>query len=72
MRIKSDKQYNSSDVELMYKYFKDIFSSLKNVKEIDTSDLSEHEVVKRVARIIHLDNYLLDDLHNVLDKLKEI
>ena len=71
MRMKSDKQYNSTDVEEMYKYFTEIFSFLNNVKEIDTNDLSEHEVVKIVARIIHLDDYLPDDLHNVLDKLKE-
>jgi len=69
-RIKSDRQYNSSDVESMHKKFKEIFLDFNCVKEIDISDLSEHEVVKRVARIIHLDNYCPDDIHLVLDKLK--
>jgi len=73
VRIKSDKQpYSSEDIEEMYNKFQLIFSHLKNkVIKIDTIELSEHEVVKMVARIIHLEKYIPNDLHVVLDKIKE-
>jgi hypothetical protein len=72
MRIKSEKQYTAKDIRLMYEKFKEIFSYLKCVQEVDTIDLSELEVVKIVARIIHIEEYCPDELHLVLDRLKSI
>ncbi|OFY39677.1 MAG: hypothetical protein A2X18_09710 [Bacteroidetes bacterium GWF2_40_14] len=68
MRQKTEDQYTSTDIEKMYKKFIKIFDSLEHLKIIDTSDLSVFEVVRRVARIIHLEKYYADDLHSVIDK----
>lgn len=37
---------------------------------VETSELSIHEVVKRVAKIIHLENYSPCTLHNVLETIQ--
>lgn len=69
MRQKRIHQYSSKDIKEMYTKFDEAFKDLKNVRSIDTNDLSLHEVVRQVARIIHLEEYKPDDLHTVLDKL---
>lgn len=61
--------YNSNYIEEMYKKFDDILGQIKGKIFIETNELSIHEVVKRVARIMHFEKYEEGDLHSILDKL---
>ena len=63
----SSIEYESSDIEEMYEKFDEIFDDF-DIKIIETDDLSIHEVVKKVARAIHLDRYEDNDLHTFIDK----
>jgi len=71
VRIRQKKSdYNAERIDEMYKKYDKFFKvNDKCVRKIETSELSIHEVVKRVARIIHLDEYNPFDLHAVLDQI---
>ena len=62
------REYEASDIEEMYVKFEKAFTGL-TFRTIETKELSIHEVVKKVARAIHLDEYVELDLHSVLDNL---
>ena len=64
--------YDSNHIKKMYEYFTKALKPIqKDVIKIDTSDLSIHEVVKRVAKIIHFEDYMEQDLHSVLDAIRK-
>lgn len=62
------KEYDSNSINVMYQKFEKVFGGIP-IREITTVDLSIHEVVKKVARVIHMDAYQEHDLHGVLDEL---
>ncbi len=67
------KIYEKKDVQLMYKKFDKLFpSDTPGIVRISTYQLSIPEVVKRIARIIHLADYKEFDLHMVIDNNLEI
>ena len=62
--------YNANDVENMYKRYQEwLRMSHGGITRIVTTDFSILEVVKKVARVIHLENYSESELQNILDKL---
>ena len=64
--------YDSKNIKQMYEFFTKALEPIQeNVIKIDTSDLSVHEVVKRIAKIIHFEEYKKQDLHLVLDKIQK-
>lgn len=63
--------YTAQHIEKMYSYFKKAFIPIEDkITMVETSELSIHEVVKRVAKIIHLENYSPCTLHNVLETIQ--
>ncbi|MGA9350331.1 MAG: SIR2 family protein, partial [Anaerolineae bacterium] len=54
----------------LHKSFQKIYSR-PGTTELDTRGLSIHEVVKRVAHIIHMQDYQEADLHGILLKTKD-
>ena len=64
-------EYDSKKIKMMYDKYNKIFAPIHGgITKIETSELSIHEVVKRVAKIIHVEEYNSFDLHSVLDNLR--
>ena len=64
-------EYTSKHIEKMYRYYTKAFKPIENgITKVETSELSIHEVVKRVAKIIHLEDYSPCELHKVLDTIQ--
>ena len=60
--------YTSKHIGKMYQNYTKAFKPIENgITKVETSELSIHEVVKRVAKIIHLEDYSPCELHKVLD-----
>jgi hypothetical protein len=64
------KVYDAKYIGEMYDRFEELFKKL-SIRVIETSELSVHDVVRRISRIIHYEEYTENDLHSVLDELKK-